>query len=146
MKIDFLLLGGVLSFVAAGLHLVIIAGGPEWYRFFGAGEDMAKMAEQGLLRPAIITLCIAAILTVWGCYALSGAGILPKLPLLKTALIAITAIYLLRGLAGFLPLLFPDHPAALQNSPSFWIWSSIICLLFGLSHLKGLIDRWALLA
>jgi hypothetical protein len=33
--------GGILSAIAALLHAAVIAGGPDWYRFFGAGEEMA---------------------------------------------------------------------------------------------------------
>ncbi len=54
-----LIAAGVLSAAAALLHLAIVAGGPDWYRFFGAGEGMARMAERGLLRPTLITLAIA---------------------------------------------------------------------------------------
>jgi putative oxidoreductase len=143
MRIDYLIVGALLSFVAAGLHIVIIIGGPNWYRAFGAGEAMANMAEAGLFKPTLITACIAAILTIWGCYALSGAGLIVKLPLLKLVLIAITVIYLVRGLAGFLAMFYPNSPAALQNSSSFWVWSSLVCLCFGLVHLKGLLDRWS---
>jgi hypothetical protein len=146
MNVNFLILGGCLSAVAALLHLGIIAGGAEWYRFFGAGEAMATMAEQGSLRPVIITLCIAFVLALWACYAFSGAGLIPRLPLLKLALVIITSIYLIRGLAGFVAGLFSDHPVAMQNSTGFWLWSSIVCLLFGLAHLKGVIDHWVQLS
>ncbi len=47
------------------LHLVIIVGGPAWYRFFGAGERMARLAEQGRVLPTIVTRGIASILGVW---------------------------------------------------------------------------------
>ncbi len=40
-KIDFLKVAGILSFVTSVLHIAIIIGGPEWYRFFGAGEGAA---------------------------------------------------------------------------------------------------------
>ena len=33
-----LVAGGILSALAALLHLAVIVGGPVWYRFFGAGE------------------------------------------------------------------------------------------------------------
>lgn len=93
-----LVAGGLLSAAAALLHLAVIAGGPDWYRFFGAGEEMARMAERGSPRPVLITLAIAAILGLWSAYAFAGAGLLRRLPLMRTALIVITAIYLLRGL------------------------------------------------
>jgi len=43
-------IAGCLSLLASLAHLAIIVGGPSWYRFFGAGEQLATMAEQGLLR------------------------------------------------------------------------------------------------
>ena len=103
---------------------------------------MATMAEQGLLQPTIIVLFISVILALWGAYAWSGAGIFPEFPLLKTALVLITLVYLLRGVLGLLLPLISNHPQITQNSPSFWVWSSIICLAFGLIHLKGVMDKW----
>lgn len=142
MNINYLTIAGALSFLASAAHVGIVIGGPAWYRFFGAGEEMASMAERGLLRPTIITLCIAGVLGLWGAYAWSGAGIFPKFPLLKTALILITAVYLLRALVGFVAPLMSSDSFAGQNSNGFWIWSSIICLVFGLVHLKGILSKW----
>ncbi|MCT7653981.1 hypothetical protein MBH78_02710 [Oceanimonas sp. NS1] len=48
------------SLLAALLHLAVIAGGPDWYRFFGAGEQMAKLAEQSSWYPALLTLMISS--------------------------------------------------------------------------------------
>ena len=143
MKLDFLQVAGLLSFAAAALHIAVILGGSSWYRFFGAGERMAQMAEKGSLQPALITFSISIVLAIWGAYAWSGAGILPKLPLLKIVLIAITSIYLLRGVAGVVAPLVSSHPQITQNSTNFWVWSSIICLIFGLVHLKGIVSEWA---
>ena len=134
----YLVLAGICSLLAALLHLAVIAGGPSWYRTFGAGEQMAQMAERGLWYPAAMTLVVAAVLTVWGLYALSGAGIVRTLPLLKPALCAITAIYLLRGLFFGLP---QRYLAA--NSTEFWYWSSGICLVIGVLHLLGLYQSWS---
>ena len=94
----FLIAGGILSALASLLHIVVIAGGPAWYRFFGAGEAMATMAEQGSMTPTLLTLGIAAMLAIWAAYAFSGAGLLPRLPLLRTGLVVISTIYLVRGL------------------------------------------------
>ncbi|XQF93747.1 hypothetical protein ACOBV9_08810 [Pseudoalteromonas espejiana] len=63
---------------------------------------MAQLAEQGSTYPTYVTLAIAVIIALWGLYGLSGAGVILKLPLLKTALALITAIYLLRGIAGLI--------------------------------------------
>lgn len=139
---QWLVLAGTLSFIAAALHIAIIFGGPDWYRFFGAGEGMAQLAESGSHRPTVITAIISIILSIWGLYALSGAGVIPALPLLKLALPLITLIYMVRGLAGLILPFFSHHPAIAQNSVTFWIVSSLICCLFGTTHLVGLMRHW----
>jgi hypothetical protein len=136
-----LVAGGLLSAVAAALHLAIIAGGPDWYRFFGAGEGMALMAERGMLRPTLFALGIAAVLAVWAAYAFAGAGLIRRLPMMRTALVAISAVYLLRGLAPVPMLLFrPDLVDA------FALWSSAIVLVYGLSYAIGTRRAWAALS
>lgn len=132
-----LVAGGVLSFGAALLHVAIIVGGPRWYRFFGAGEDIAQMAEGGRLRPAVITALIAIVLAVCALYAASGAGLFQPLPLLAPVLCAITAVYTLRGLAY--PVFKIFNP---EFATSFFLWSSIICLIFGVVHGIGLYQVW----
>ena len=132
-----LAVAGCLSAIAALLHVAIIFNGAAWYRFFGAGERMARAAEKGRWHPAIVTAGIAAVLASWSAYALSGAGVLPGLPLLRSALCAITAVYVLRGLV-IVPALVMPRTAATR----FWVWSSAICLVFGAAHLVGLVQRW----
>ena len=132
-----LIIGGCLSFIAALLHLGCIFGGPDWYLFFGAGERMALLAAQGDPHPTIVTLVIATILTVWGLYALSGAGIIFKLPLLKTGLVLITCVYLARGFLGLISPILTSSPLIHQNSMTFWVISSIICCIFGAFYLVG---------
>ena len=61
-----LIIAAVFSFTAALLHIAIIFGGANWYRLFGAGEGMAKMAESGSFYPIVVTAIIACILTLWG--------------------------------------------------------------------------------
>jgi len=131
-----LLIGAGLSAVASLLHLGCIVFGPSWYRVFGAGEHIARMAEARDWRPALITGGIACVLAIWSLYALSGAGAIPPLPLLWPALWAIGGIYTLRGLAGLLLALARRGP-----DRGFWIWSSVVCLAFGLVHVVGLVQR-----
>jgi len=136
-----LVAGGVLSAAAALLHLAIIAGGPDWYRFFGAGEGMARMAERGMLRPALMAIGIAAILAVWAAYAFAGAGLIRRLPLIRTALVAIASIYLLRGLV-LVPLLL-IRPEIVD---AFTVWSSLIVLVYGLAYAIGTWRAWPALS
>ena len=135
-----LIVGGWLSVAAALLHLACIFGGPDWYRFFGAGEGMARAAARGDLRPTLITLGIAAVLLIWAAYAFSGAGSLPRLPLLRTGLVVITAIYLLRAL-----LFVPLHVWRPQHSDAFAIWSSLIVLAYGVVYAVGTLKAWPFL-
>ena len=132
-----LVAGGMLSALASLLHLATIIGGGPWYRFFGAGEEMARAAERGSAMPALVTLAIAAILATWALYAFSGAGLIRRLPLLRTALVLIAAIYLLRALA-LAPLLLL-RPAA---ADAFALWSSLIVLVYGLAYAVGTAQAW----
>jgi hypothetical protein len=132
--------GALLSAIAALLHLGIIAGGPAWYRFFGAGERFARAAAQGRWYPTIVTLGIALMLFTWSAYALAGTGVVEGLPFVKAALVAITAVYLVRGVA-FAPLVLAKGGTVTP----FVVWSSLTCFGFGVVHLLGLVQRWAVL-
>ena len=134
---SYLVIGGWLSFVAALLHISCIFGGPDWYLFFGAGEKMAHMAARGDSYPTFATLVIASILTSWGLYALSGAGVIFKLPLLRTCLVLITTVYLVRGIASLIGPFFTSDPVVHQNSMTFWVVSSVICCIYGYFYLVG---------
>jgi hypothetical protein len=134
----FLVLAGVLSALAAILHVGCIYFGASWYRFFGAGEKMAVLSEQGSWQPTLITSGIVIVLSVWSLYAFSAAGLIVNLPLTRLALILITFLYLARGIAGLFLITSP-----MGRSPEFWVWSSVICMLFGIVHLIGLQQQWA---
>lgn len=133
----FLLAGAAASATAALAHFGCIVFGAPWYRLLGAGEGMARMAERGEPYPTLVAAGIGAVLLVWALYALSGAGVVRRLPLLRTVLSAITAVYLLRGVAFI--LLQPLFPG---NSLTFWLVSSAICLVMGIVHAIGLRQRW----
>lgn len=137
-KNKILILASICSGTAALFHLGCIAFGGDWYRALGAGEQMAQMAEAGQVYPTVVTSIIAAILTIWSLYALSGAGVIRRLPLLRTALCLIASIYILRGLA-FIPLM-PMFP---ENSLTFWVVSSGVCLTFGVLYALGTKQVWA---
>jgi len=132
-----LVAGGVLSAGAALLHVAIIFGGPGWYRFFGAGERLAHAAEMGSVRPPVYALGIALALLVWALYAFSGAGRIRRLPLLRTGLVTISAIYLLRALAP-IPMLI----AMPEKVDAFVLWSSIAVLVYGLCYAVGTWIAW----
>ncbi|MCU0292375.1 MAG: hypothetical protein MUF10_10385 [Thermoanaerobaculaceae bacterium] len=137
-----LALGGIGSVLIALLHLAIIVIGPGGYRYFGAAE-LAPMAERGSPVPALLTLCIAVVFAVWGAYGLSGAGVLPRLPLLRPALLAIGTIYGLRGLVAIPELIQTARGQPLI--PRFLVFS-LTALVLGLLHLGGAVLSWGSLS
>lgn len=134
-----LLIGGVATAAASLLHVGIIIGGPAWYRFFGAGERMARMAERGSPYPALVTAWIAAVLGVWALYAFSGAGVIRRLPWLRVILALIAAVYLLRGILGVPAVLLVDDPYTswLRGKMTFMVVSSAVCICLGVCYAMG---------
>lgn len=134
----FLVLAGLLSVAIAALHVVIVFFGAPAYRYFGAGEDMARQAEAGSFVPAAMTLVIAAVFVVFALYAFSGAGWIRRLPLLRAGLAVISAIYLVRGLSLLPELAKYDSGAVPLRYLSF----SFTSLLIGLFYLAGTALLW----
>ena len=134
----FLVFAGILSAIAAAIHIGCIIFGASWYRFFGAGEQMAVLSERGSVEPTVITSVIVLIFSIWALYAFSAAGLVGKLPFTRTALIVITFIYFSRSLVG---LFFINNP--IGRSPKFWLWSSVVCLLIGAIHFIGFKQQWS---
>lgn len=134
----YLITAALCCVVAALAHVGCIVFGADWYRFFGAGEEMAQMAEQGLWYPAIATSVIVLILLIWALYGLSGAGIIKRLPFTRLALVAIAGIFIFRGVSfvGLIPM-FPE------NSLTFWLISSGICLFIGGLFAIGSLQQWS---
>lgn len=135
-----LVLAGWLSIAIAVLHVAIVFFGAPAYRYFGAGEDMARQSEAGSLVPAVLTLVIAAVFGVFALYAFAGAGRFRRLPLLRIGLAAISAIYLVRGLS-----LFPELAKYAQDSgavPPRYLAFSLTSLVVGLLYLAGTVLLW----
>ena len=139
-----LLVGGGLTGIASLLHVAIIIGGPDWYRFFGAGERMAQLAARGSIYPTVVTAGIAVILGIWTLYALSGAQVIRRLPFLRLALVLIAAIYLTRGTLGIPVVLLAEDPYAkeLRARMTFMFLSSAICVCLGLCYAIGATSVW----
>jgi hypothetical protein len=125
---NFLVAAAVCSVLVALLHVYVIAQGPWAYRFFGAGEELAGLAEQGSWIPTLLTSGITLVFFVFAAYYFAGAGMLPKPPLFRMGIIAIAAIYTLRG-----GLLIPGFIFGMKLS-NFDVWSSLVSLAIGLLH------------
>ncbi len=122
-------LASALDFAAAALHIAIIWGGAPWYRFFGAGEQMARWAEQGHAKPAVITAAIALTLAGFGVYTLSLGACCEWLPWRRELVWVITGIYALRAVVV---LVLAPFVSPLRTP--FMLWSSVICGGFATAH------------
>lgn len=136
-----LLLAGIAASAGAALHVAIIFGGPDWYAFFGAPRGLVEMARAGSIRAPISCLVIAAFLLILVSYAFSGAGVIRRLPLLRTGLGAIATVLMLRGIL-FIPLIV-WRPGTLsgicdyRDVDTFIIVTSALCLAMGVGYALG---------
>ncbi len=89
--------------------------------------------------PDIVTAGIALVLLSWALFGFSGSGLIPVLPMLKPALLAIASIYLLRALA-----IIPLFLFARAKTTPFLLWSSLVCFGFALAYWIGIaqISGW----
>ena len=136
--------GGVITAGASLLHVAIIIGGPDWYRFFGAGERMAQRASRGSLSAAAITASIAIALGIWAFYAFSALGMIRTLPFLGTGLALISAVYFGRGILGIPLVLLVDEPYLneLKTKMTFMAVTSAICIYLGVCYAAGALLVW----
>jgi len=125
-----LLAGGYFSLAFALLQVSGIWWSPSAIKYLGGPADLSV---QKPVVYAALCLVVAAGVAVFGLYALSGAGKIRRLPLLRTGLIIITVIYLLRGL-----LAIPQLPIVLRhpNLMRFLVFS-LISLGVGAAYLAG---------
>lgn len=126
-----LIFGGIASLLLAALHLVLVFR-PQGWRYFGA-DALTTLAEQGSRWIAPVTVALVVLFAVWGMYALAGAGVISPLPWLKTVLIVISLIYILRGL-----LFLSDIVKTLAGTRSIrFAVFSMGALVTGLLYLMG---------
>ena len=134
-----LIAAGTLS-AGIALHIIIIFVGAPAYRYFGAGEQMARQAEAGSLSPALLTAVVTVFFALFAFYALAAGQVGPRPPLLRTGLITIGSIYTLRGL-----LLAPQLSAYLSPAspvpPRDLVFSGV-SLAIGLLYLVGTWRAW----
>jgi putative oxidoreductase len=131
----YLFLGGLFSLAFAIFQISGIFFPPDLIVYFGGPVEL--QAENPFLY-SLLCLIIGIIVATAGLYALSGAGKFRRLPFLRTVLIAITAIYLLRGLNIILEIIsmFKHSNLYLMHSAVF----SLIAFCIGIIHLTGVIQ------
>lgn len=125
--------------LVALLHLAIIFAEPSAYAYFGAPE-FSVLKAAGSPLPDAVTVGLVLVFGGFAAYALSGAGRVRRLPLLEAALLAVGAVFTLRGLALFyeLAMLARGEPGIPPRHALF----SLVALLIGVSYLAGALPLW----
>jgi hypothetical protein len=128
----------VLTIVAA-LFQIALGLLPRWSAWLGAPASL--VARPTMLQ--VTSVIVAGLLAACAAYAASGAGYVRRLPLLRTALVIIGAVFLLRGLV-VVPLLLatlgPGHTP--ESVPGTALWSSAAFMLLAVLYLGGALANW----
>ncbi|HUI29649.1 MAG TPA: hypothetical protein VLX91_05495 [Candidatus Acidoferrales bacterium] len=127
-----------LSFAVALFQLVVTFSIP-WSLYFGAPPSVVS---KPLVLYASGTI-VAIIFFIFGLYALSGAHMIRRVPLLRTGLVTIMALYTIRGLLlvpEVLTYIYNPRGAAIFPKPA--LWSSAVSLIIGIIYLVGMITGW----
>lgn len=129
--------------IAAGLSFfmaicqTVISLSPAAATYFGAPPPLLENRMQLFLVGEVAALIFA----IFGLYALSGAGSIRYLPLLRLGLIGISSVYLLRGL--FIVLTMLAILGILQGEISIQgVISHLVFLGAGIAYAVGTILNW----
>jgi hypothetical protein len=138
MNTILLKLAGVLGLLIA-IFQAALSVSPSLSAYWGAGVELT--ANPPLL--LALGLFVTVLCAVGGAYALSGAGLLPRLPLLRLGLLTVGAVYTLRGLP-FIPLLLTALGIlhAVEPIPLTAYVSGAVALIVGLLYLGGTVANW----
>ena len=127
----FLVSAGVIAGLTATWHLLMIIGGVGWYGFARAPQYIIESANAKTLLAPMAAIGIAILMFTCATYAFSGAGVIRKIPLLKSALIVISLICLARGVI-ISPLFYPVRLLGTWHLVASSVWFFVgICFLLG---------------
>jgi len=128
----FLVLAALFAIGTAIAHTSCIFIGPECYAAQMAPPQIVESAINGTYLAPIGTIFASSIFVVLGLYALSGAGVIRKLPLLKFTIYTVATLCIIRGI---LPLqLWLRHPEKVDD---ITFYTGIVWLVAGLLYLFG---------
>ncbi|MFZ6874324.1 hypothetical protein ACO0LF_19880 [Undibacterium sp. Di27W] len=138
----YLFWSGMVLVLGALIHLATLWGGPDWYAYIGAPDGIVAMAKAGKRYPVVVCLIIAGFLFVCAAFAFSGAGLIRRLPLLRTVLALMAGGLIVRGIS-FIPLViwWPEALAfvtSIHSVNTLLLITSAICLGTGLGLAIGL--------
>jgi len=123
-------IGGWANLAIAAAHLIALGWAWTVFRWVDIEQEMRELADQHAALPYLLTVAVAAFFFAFGLYALSAAGNLRRLPLLRPVITLIAVIYLLRAtlFGGIADVLAHD-----VKQSAF----AAIALLIGLCYASG---------
>jgi hypothetical protein len=129
-------IGAAIFLFGAMIHLVAPLIGPDWYAFLNAPASVVASARQATLFAPLGGLLIGGMMILCAIYGFAARHKV-RLPLMRLAMVAISAICLTRGL--FVIPVIMLNPAL---ATPFNIVSSIEWFLAGASYLIGTMVFW----
>ncbi len=128
-------IGGWTNLAIAATHVIGLIWAWSFFRWVGIEHEMRELARQSAALPYVVTLLTAAFFLAFALYALSGAGVLRRLPLLRSVLVFVATIYLVRAtiLGGIGSVLHGDIAQ---------IAFAAIALFIGLCYASGAVAYW----
>lgn len=133
-----LIIAGVIAAGTGIWHWLCIFGGLSWYANAHAPRDILESVKQGTLYAPVTTVIIGGLFVMCTLFAFSGAGIIRKVPLLKSALITIALICLVRGGIGIVYLVKS------QKLDQWELIASPVWFFCGVCFLLGFIQEFKL--
>lgn len=136
IKSKLLISAGAIASVSAIWHLLCILGGPNWFAFARAPQPIIDSAVQGTLLAPIGTVIVAGLMFICSVFAFSAVGLIRRVPLLKSALIIIATLCILRGLIAI--------PKFITSS-GFDIWqivASTVWFYVGVCFMVGSLEQY----
>jgi hypothetical protein len=135
VKSTLLISAGIIASASAIWHLLCILGGPRWFIFARAPQQIIDSVQQGTLLAPIATLAVASLMFACTVFAFSAAGLIRKVPFLKSALIAIATLCILRGLIAIPKFVTP------LGLDIWQIVASTVWLYVGICFFVGSIEQ-----
>jgi hypothetical protein len=133
-----LILVALIATFTALAHLSCIFLGPSCYKAQLAPSEIIQSAIDGTFLAPVSTVVISALFLLCAVFAVSGAGFIKKLPLLKPVLITISGLCLVRGIVTIpFSFLFPEMVSTFSIVAGFIWFLSGILYLYGFIHVRS---------
>jgi hypothetical protein len=133
-----LILVALIATFTALAHLSCIFLGPSCYKAQLAPSEIIQSAIDGTFLAPVSTVVISALFLLCAVFAVSGAGFIKKLPLLKPVLISISGLCLVRGIVTIpFSFLFPEMVSTFSIVAGFIWFLSGILYLYGFIHVRS---------